>query len=379
MRRFFLAAVLLLGCPSSDPPPEEPPPVSSLTLADWTNLGSLGVGELQLDLEDTSRETPAHGTFDALPSRSLPTTVWYPATEGHALQPSVEAPPAEGTFPLVVISHGFMSGASDHAGLAAFLASHGYVVANIEFPLSSRNAPGEADAADAINQPEDVSFVLDEILGLTDGPVAGLVDDRIATGGLSMGGLTTLAVGLHPAVKDDRIDALIAMAPATCSLGLDIFDVANPPLLLMHGSSDQILPIDAHIPPLTDGLTGPWWLATLAEGTHAGFPDAAAGLLDNLDHADTLGCGQLDLGDAESPATDQLDGEGGVLDPDCVEPCADLDDLLPGMKPSRQVDLSFGLAHAFLDAQFYGDAEGTLWLETGVGAQEPDVAVTFAP
>ncbi len=381
MRLVPLLLAFVLGCPSAEPEPAEPPPVSDLTLTWWTSLGSLGVGVTHLALVDTTRETPAHETYPALPQRSLPTTVWYPATDGHALDPEPDAPAADGTFPLVVHSHGFMSAASDHAGLGAFLASHGYVFAAVEFPLSSRNAPGEADATDVVNQPADVSFVIDSILA-ADGLLAGLADDRIAASGMSLGGLTTLAVGLHPAVKDDRIDALIGMAPATCSLGDDIFDAPNPPLLLMHGDGDALLPIADHMPPLFDGLTGPAWLATLAHGTHTGFPDASAGLFDNLEHADSIGCSQIAGAlpdDAENVTTDQLDGVGVVIGPDCAMPCEDESMLVDGMKPTRQVELSFALARAFLDATLYGDAEGTLWLEAGVGLQEADVTMTHAP
>ncbi len=381
MRVILLPAIaLLVACPSPEPEPT-PAPASDLTLTHWTTIGSLGVGEVQLDLVDTTRETPAHDTYPALPQRALPTTVWYPATDGHALQPEPGAPAADGTFPLVVHSHGFMSGASDHAGLGAFLASHGYVFAAPEFPLSSRNAPGAADPADAINQPADVSFVIDAVLA-ADGPLAGLVDDRMAASGMSLGGLSTLAVGLHPTVKDERLDALIAMAPATCSLGDDIFDVPNPPLLIMHGDGDAILPIEDHIPPLFDGLTGPRWLATLANGTHAGFPDASAGLFDGLEHADILGCGQIAGAlpdDAVNPTTDQLDGVGGVLGTDCALPCLDDSMLVNGMKPTRQVELSYALFRAFLDSRFYGDSEGDLWLEAGIGQQEADVAMSAAP
>jgi len=382
MRAAPLVLVLLLGCPTAVPTPADPPPTSDLTLAHWTTFGSLGVGEVHLDLVDTSRETPESGDQAALPERTLPTTVWYPATEGHALQPALDAPAADGTFPLVVNSHGFMSAASDHAGLAAFLASHGYVVAAVEFPLSSRNTPGDADPADAINQPGDVSFVIDSVLA-DDGVLAGLADpDRIAASGLSLGGLTTLAVGLHPAVADPRLDALIAMAPATCILGDDIFDAPNLPLLVMHGDGDTILPFEDNIPPLIDGLTGPWWLATLAHGTHTGFPDSAAGLLDGLDHADSVGCSSIagNLPDgAENTDIDPLDDTGPVLGPDCAAPCQDPSLLVDGMKPTRQVELSYGLARAFLDAQLEGDGEGSLWLEAGVGDQEADVTMSFGP
>ena len=272
-----------------------------------------------LELVDTTRETPAHDTYPALPQRALPTTVFYPATDGHALQPEPDAPAADGTFPLVVHSHGFMSGSFDHEGLGAF------------------------------------------------------------AGGGGSGGRDQPARGR---LVRHRRGARRGRPPGACSLGEDVLEAPNPPLLIMHGDADAILPIEDNIPPLFDGLTGPRWLATLASGTHTGFPDASAGLFDGLEHADILGCGQIAGAlpdDATNPATDELDGVGGVLGVDCAAPCEDESMLVNGMKPTRQVELSYALVRAFLDSQLQQDPEGTLWLEAGVGLQEADVAMSAAP
>ena len=102
------------------------------------------------------------------------------------------------------------------------------------------------------------------------------------------------------------------------------------------------------------------------------------GLLDGLDHADELGCstleGSLDP-DAPPVTTDPLDGVGGVLGTDCAHACTDLDSMTGGMKPSRQVPLSFAITHAFLDAILHDDDDAALWLSAGVGLQEYDVTL----
>jgi hypothetical protein len=84
--------------------------------------------------------------------RRLLTRLWFPRDAG-------------GTHPLVVYSHGFMSTRDGGAYLAETLASHGYVVAAPDHPLT-RLAPCGRRADDVVNQPGDVSAVIDGVLGL---------------------------------------------------------------------------------------------------------------------------------------------------------------------------------------------------------------------
>ena len=373
----LLAMLLLVGCPSVEPAPPAAvdPPTSDLTLGWWTASGHLGVGVTTSTLIDTSRATPEHADQPALPERTLTTEVWYPAEVGGSEQAVRDQPVLEGPHPLVVWGHGFMSDRLDHTGLGRFLASQGYVVASIGFPLSGRGTPGGADHADVTNQPGDVSFVVDSLLA-ADGLLAGAVDGEfLAVAGLSLGGLTTSLVGLHPAVSDPRIDAIVPVAPATCSLGVESFDAPNPPMLIIHGDGDAILDYEEQAVPLFERSSGPRWLARLIGGTHTGFPDLTAELFDGLDHADSVGCGTIEsaIDDPDGPMVDPIDGEGEVLNPDCTAPCVDVEGYGLGMRPTRQVELLKGLMHAFLDAQSVGDDEALLWIEAGVGLQEEDV------
>lgn len=48
------------------------------------------------------------------------------------------------------------------------------------------------------------------------------------------------------------------------------------------------------------------------------------------------------------------------------------------MLPTRQVHLTFALAHPFLDSVFADDEEGALWLSAEVGVQEDDVTAESA-
>ncbi len=205
-----------------------------------------------------------------------------------------------------------MSDRLDHGGLGRFLASHGYVFAAIGYPLSGRGSPGGATTVDVVNQPGDASFVLDTFLGVQP-PLDGAVDGEfVAKAGLSLGGLTTALAGMHPAVRDDRFGALIAAAPATCTLGVEVFEGPNPPLLVVHGDSDQILDFDTHARPLgtSAAFLSRVWLAKLIGGTHTGFPDVTAELFDNLDHA------FLDAQRGDDDAQRWIDAGIGLQEPD---------------------------------------------------------------
>ena len=78
--------------------------------------------------------------------------------------------------------------------MAEAMASHGYIVAAADYPLTSGSTPGGANGDDVVNQPADVSFLIDSVLNLSadEKPFAGEVDgSRIGLSGYSLGGLTT--------------------------------------------------------------------------------------------------------------------------------------------------------------------------------------------
>ena len=140
------------------------------TTAAFLAPGPHAVGVRSLTLVDSTRETPAHAGLPALPSRTLPTQVWYPADGPAGAAPVANAPlAAGGPFPLVASSHGFGELNVGEAYLAIALARRGFVVAAPTFPLTNLTAPGGLDLVDAANQPADVRFVIDQMLALSDG------------------------------------------------------------------------------------------------------------------------------------------------------------------------------------------------------------------
>lgn len=186
---------------------------------------------VSLPLVDASRPTVSRGTTIA-PSRSLPTTVYYPTDGG-------------GPFPLLVFAHGFEIGPGPYAHFAGTLAAAGYVVAAPSFPLTDRNAAGaNLDRGDLANQAADVTYVFDAVVGAAGaGPLRGLVDGaRLGVVGHSDGADTALDVGYYPGRADPRVRGVVAVAPdAMTGAGGSVG--AGVPLLLAHGDRDSIVPI----------------------------------------------------------------------------------------------------------------------------------------
>ena len=110
---------------------------------------------------------------------------------GFEMQVASNAAPADGTFGLIVISHGAGGLALNHRDLAMALASRGYVVAAPTHPRgkdSDISGPGVW-----VGRPKQVSRVIDAVLEDTQlGPH--IQRDRIGVVGHSNGGYTALAV-----------------------------------------------------------------------------------------------------------------------------------------------------------------------------------------
>jgi dienelactone hydrolase len=154
--------------------------------------------------------------------RPLPTSVWHP-TGG------------SGPYPLILFSHGLTSQPTDFDDLLSRWAQAGFVVAGPAFPHTSYGV-ADFQAGDIVNQPADVRYVLDQILGMLGDPLRAMIDqDRIAAAGHSGGGITT--TGLFSAQRDGRLKAGLVIA------GTDFQGTpfTGPPaaMLFVHGTKDD--------------------------------------------------------------------------------------------------------------------------------------------
>src|SRR3954467_4800999 len=227
-------ALLLSACTSGPAAASRPTP--SAPAAAPTDDAPLpdGVTSRVLQLTDPSRTTDPTpqdtGNADATPGRSLPTTLYYPAT-------------GAGPFPVVVFSHGMDALPAGYGYLRSAWAQAGFVVAAPQFPLtSSGSALVQEDIA---QQPADVSFVLTQVLALNTTPrddLAGRLDPaRVAVSGHSAGAITTIGL-LGTCCTDPRITAAVVLAGSPLGFGT-AYAQPGVPTLFLHGTADDTLPI----------------------------------------------------------------------------------------------------------------------------------------
>lgn len=121
-------------------------------------IGAYLVKQVDQDYVDTSRRTP-------------PNTTSYPGSSVRALKVTLYIPrrqvDSNARFPLIVFAPGFTALPADYDSVEEVWASAGYLVAGIQFPLSTRQSPGGATLNDIADQPGDVKFVISHLLQLS--------------------------------------------------------------------------------------------------------------------------------------------------------------------------------------------------------------------
>ena len=189
----------------------------------------------------------------------------------YTLDVAMDAPVAAGRWPLVIVSHGTGGSHLVYRDLAAHLARDGFVVVLPEHPGNNRNddrlAHTDANLAD---RPRLLRLAIDrayadDALGPTLAPGA------VAIVGHSMGGYTALATAggrptafAHetadrqprpvPVTPDDRVRALVLLAPATpWFLAPGALAGVRVPILMLTAEHDPHTPT-GHAAIVRDGL-----------------------------------------------------------------------------------------------------------------------------
>lgn len=345
------------------------------TIDSISDDGPYFAGYIDLTVTDPDRKTAAHGIVPESDGRTVAMRVWYPAEKGVLgdLTPPLMATLArsQGPYPLLVHSHGFSSNKSELEYAAQWLATRGYVVAALEFPLTNLTTLGGPQLEDVVNQPADVRFALDELLArnaLSSSPLyQGIDTARIAVSGVSLGGLTTLLTTYHRDWHDPRVKAAIDIAGPTGFFTPTFYAFVSLPVLLIYGDTDAIVDYAAHALPARARAPQGTRLMTLAGASHTGFAGAAA-LFESLDNPDSIGCsaitGQLPVNDAF--LSRMVDDAIGIASVPLPNPCT-LDPLPLAMRPSRQMLLTRLSIFAWLELQLGTDARRALacdFLET---------------
>ena len=295
--------------------PAQPPADSSS--ASWLEPGPFSVGQAEFVFVDTSRATNENRGIPGRPERTFPTTVWYPQD-------------LAGELPLIIHSHGILSARNEMAYLAENLASNGYVIAATDFPLTNGGTAGGASAADVVNQPADVSFLIDSVLALPSDsrPFPGTIDAaRIGLTGLSLGGLTTTLTTYHPRWREPRVKAAVSIAGPSAVFTKQFYTTTDIPFLMIAGTSDALIDHRSNAAVIPERIDN-GALVTIAGGSHLGFIGLAEPMFRFMTNPDTVGCqGVLAVLD-EDPNDVYLamgtEEEGIVADPNAPGVCENL-------------------------------------------------------
>ncbi len=217
----------------------------ALGCGDGPGPGASAIAEEVRPLVDAARATPPNGSYAGSPERRLETRLWW-AERAPRGRPAC----GPGGCGLVLLAHGFGGSTARLDAFARALATAGYVVAAPSFPLTNDHAPGGhmTALADLTQQPADLSFVADRLLGGPSepgDPLAGRIDPgSLGVVGHSLGGATAIAATRLSCCTDPRIGAVIAVAPAQMVLE-PLFDEApsptGPPTLVINGSDDPVI------------------------------------------------------------------------------------------------------------------------------------------
>lgn len=324
---------------------------------------------------DTSRDTNANRDFAGSTGRRLEATVWHPASN------------AQGPYPLIVYSHGFTSTRTSGAYLAQHLASHGYVVVAADYPLTNFYAPGGPAVEDVVNQPADISYMIDRLLeqNMTDGqPLAGMINpERIGATGISLGGMTTTLVTYHAVMRDPRIAAALSIAGPTAQFTPRFFATTDAPFLMLAGDVDALVPYPTNAAAVPEKVPD-GELVTVRNGSHTAFagpasslrwmsnPDAlgCAVVLRNIDSAETVDWGKI-LGGPEQGVALDVPNDLCVMDP-----------LPQALNVLRQQMITQVVVTAFFEAQLSADESTRVaaqrFLATTLAEELPEVGYSHS-
>jgi predicted dienelactone hydrolase len=203
------------------------------------------------------------------------------------LEATLDAPVADGPFPLLLFSHGFASYPEYSAGHLAHLASWGIFTAAPDHPSRNLSAvfsrtvvQGQADVDDLRR-----TLALMRAEASTGGTFEGSIDfEQIAAEGHSAGGSATAQL-----LNDPDVDTFIGLAPASpldLSSSGAIDDAAlaqayvgatppQKPSMIIAGERDGIIPL-ASITAEWEWLAPPKRFAVMANAGHDAFLDICA-------------------------------------------------------------------------------------------------------
>jgi pimeloyl-ACP methyl ester carboxylesterase len=146
------------------------------------------------------------------------------------------------------------------------IAAAGFIVAAPSFPHTSSDSDS-LNRSDVVNQPADLAFILDQLTTAPPATLAGHVaPTKVGVIGHSDGGVTAAGIAFNSCCVDPRVGAAAVLSGAELFFGGSWFPPGSPPLLAVHGASDEVNPFGAS-QRLFDDAPGPKYLVR-APGGH---------------------------------------------------------------------------------------------------------------
>ncbi len=313
--------------------------------------GPFGVGVTTIEVVDTSRPTVPNRDAPGSPERRMAVEIWYPAATD-VQSPEARDVPVERSgspYPLIIFAHGYTAFRRQSATFTQGLASHGYIVASPDFPQSRIDTPGGPRLWAALDQPKDVSFVINEMLrrnGDSASPLAGTMDEaRIGMAGHSLGGLTTLLTA-YGADRDPRLKAILPISPVGCLFPASVTSDRTLPVMVV-GGSDEVIVDPGWIKMAYDAVPPPKYRVEIIGADHVRFADVnipdsqIANVVGNLEGSDFI---------ADALKTAAGDGANAST---CLQRTMVSDEPISG---DRQRELLRTVGVPFFDAYLRDDA-----------------------
>lgn len=334
--------------------------------------GPYGVGREVVTMVDAARG-----------DRSLEVQIWYPVDPVDHVGPpteypvvgtvtvvsplSIDGPPVGAAqFPLIVFSHGSGGINTQSSTMTETLASHGFIVASPNHTGNTTNDLQNGTATpfieSALNRPQDVSFVIDQMLARDATPgdafESRVRPEDIGVAGHSFGGFTAwaMAAGYGVVPPDPRVTAIMPIAPVSGLTTDEAFSEIDLPIMLLSGTLDTTTPID-------DNTTRPF-----------------AAVRSRLYRADIVGAGHTHFANVICTIGNALLGVGLPIEAwpafgaaQLVQPY--LDTCTPAVFPLATAERIQNLyAISFFRLWLYGDVAYDDFLTAGYAAAfEPDV------
>ena len=254
-------------------------PVEGSASRAWLDNREYAVGRADVVFVDASRPTSENRGVPGKPERTFPLSVWYPRD-------------VDGRLPLIIHSHGILSSRTELEYAAAHLAGLGYIVAATDYPLTSGDTEGGANALDVVNQPADISFLIDSLLAWPEDerPFAAAPDpNRIGLSGYSLGGLTSYLATYHPRWRDPRIRATAAIAGPSTGFTAQFFANSDARLLSIAATADALIDFSSNGATMTERAPDSS-LLVIEGGSHLGFVGLADPAFRFMSNPDGIAC-----------------------------------------------------------------------------------------